>query len=357
MSQRPMHKVSPDALRDFMERMLRALGCDEETSKLVANVHLEADLRGVLYQGLDHMLDLVIAIQEGHVDPKGTPEVVKESDTSALISGHRGPGHPAAVLGADLAIRKAGAMGCSTVGIKDSSDIYMLGYYGEKIARAGYVAFLATNCPPLVHAYGGTEPVVGTNPIVFAIPTDGDHPILFDMSTSARSASYFRQAAYHNEQVPEGVGLAADGSPSTDATTIDRAEGGRGAISPMAKHKGFGLGLTVSLLAGPLVGAATGKGLEGWVAGKTAVGGMGHFMMAVNPSTFGDPTEFKNGVSTHLTEIKNSRKAPGFSEIRIPGERTFTRREKSQREGVELLEFTWQRASELAAGLGVDMPE
>ena len=357
MSLRPMHKVSPDALRDFMERMLLALGCDEETSKIAAEIHLEADLRGILYQGLDHMLDLFIAIQEGHVDPKGKPEVVQENDTSALISGHRGPGHPAVVLAADIAIRKASAMGCSTVGIKDSSDIYMLGYYGERIARAGHVAFVATNCPPLVHAHGGTEPVVGTNPIVFAIPTGGDDPILLDMSTSALSASYFRQAAYYNEQVPEGVGIASDGSPSTDATAIDRATSGRGAISPMAEHKGFGLGLTVSLLAGPLVGAATGKGLEGWVAGEGGVGGMGHFMMAVNPSVFGDPVEFKKAVSVHLGEIKNSRKAPGVSEIRIPGERTFARREKSQREGIELLEITWQRASELAADLNVDMPK
>ena len=51
MPQRPMHKVSPDALRDFMERMLLALGCDEETSKIAAEIHLEADLRGILYQG------------------------------------------------------------------------------------------------------------------------------------------------------------------------------------------------------------------------------------------------------------------------------------------------------------------
>ena len=357
MSDRPTRVISADALRDLMERMLGAVGCERDIAQAVANVHLEADLRGYQFQGIDHMFDLIIQVQDGNIDPNGRPEIVKEGAAWAHISGNRGPGHLAAILGAETAIRKATNAGSCAVGITNSADLYMLGYYGEMIARGGCAAFLSTGCPPLVHAFGGTEPVVGTNPLVIAIPTADDHPILLDMSTSIRSASYFRQAAYHQEQVPEGFGVGPDGEPSTDAATIDRADGEGGAIAPMAGHKGFGLGLCLSILSGPMVGAATGKGLEGWTDEGAPVGPMGHFFFAVNPAVYGDPAVFKDAVGVHLAEIKQSRRAPDVSEIRIPGERAFSQREKSLRDGVFLQERIWDRARELSAELGVEMPE
>ena len=357
MTDRPTRVISADALRDLMERMLLAIGCEPDIAGVVANVHLEADLRGYLFQGIDHMFDLIIEVRGGHIDPNGRPEILKEGDAWAHISGNGGPGHLAAILGAETAIRKANSAGCCAVGITNSADLYMLGYYGEMIARGGCAAILSTNCPPLVHAFGGTEPVVGTNPFVIAIPTADDHPILLDMSTSARSASYFRQAAYHGEQVPAGLGVGPDGRPSTDAVTIDRTSGEGGAIAPMAGHKGFGLGLCLSLLSGPLVGAATGKGLEGWTVEGAPMGPMGHFFFAVDPSIYGDPAAFREAVGVHLAEIKGSRRAPDVAEIRIPGERAFAQREKSLRDGVVLQEKIWERARELSAELGVAMPD
>ena len=51
--------------------------------------------------------------------------------------------------------------------------------------------------------FGGTERVLGTNPLAIAIPKAGDHPILLDMATSAQSGSRVRQAAYYDEDIPE----------------------------------------------------------------------------------------------------------------------------------------------------------
>ncbi len=350
MAVRTTHRISANALRDLMERMVVAAGCDEETAKTVADVHVEADMRGHLFQGLDHMFDLILGIQAGEIDPKGKPEVAKEGDAWVLVDGNRGAGHPAAVLGAKIGINKARSAGSCTIGITNSSDIYIIGYYVEILARAGMVGILTTNGGPLVHPYGGIEPILGTNPIAIGIPTDSDDPIVLDMATSAIAGSYIRQAAYYGEQIPQGVAIDEKGMPTTDSADIDRRLGGAGTISPMAGHKGFGLGLCLAIMAGPLVGAEMGRALEGDTP-------KGHIMMAINPEIFGDTTTFKKWVSRHLQDIKTSKKAPGVSEILIPGERSFAQRERSLKEGIELLDATWQRAEAIAGSLGIELPK
>ncbi|MGH6953929.1 MAG: Ldh family oxidoreductase, partial [Alphaproteobacteria bacterium] len=247
--------------------------------------------------------------------------------------------------------RKARQAGCAAVGVVDSADPYMIGYYVDRIARAGLVGFIFQSSGPLVHPHGGSEAVMGTNPLAIAIPTAGDDPIVLDMATSALSHSRVRQARYHEDLLPEGSGFDAEGRPTREAARIEV-----GAIAPLGGHKGFGLSLAVGLLCGPLVGAAVGKGLAGWLGQGGPTGPMGQLLLAIDPSAFGDATLFRKRVSAYLAEIKGSRKAPGSAEIRIPGERSAAARERSLEDGVPILEACWRNTEKLAAELGVAMP-
>ena len=350
--ERPTRIVKSEVLRDIMERILIAAGCNSENAREATQVFLEADLRGFGLQGLDHLATLVTDLKLGTVKGRARPVIAREGSAYALVNGNWGPGQPAAIFSAEVAVKKAKEAGCCSVGIVDSADIYMIGYYAEFIARNGCVGIVTTTSGPLVHPYGGIERILGTNPIAIAVPTAGEHPVLFDIATSALSASRIRQAAYHGEKVSEGVGIGPDGNPTTDAATIEK-----GSISPLAGHKGFGLGLCFGLIAGPLVGAAVGKELQGWVGEGGRAGSKGHFMIAIDPASFGDPNTFQNAVSAHLEEIKESKKAEGFSEIRIPGERTFETRARNLGEGITVLEAVWSRTAKIAERLGVPMPE
>jgi LDH2 family malate/lactate/ureidoglycolate dehydrogenase len=215
------------------------------------------------------------------------------------------------------------------------------------------LGFVFTGSAPLVHPFGGVDRVLGTNPLAISIPTADKDPIVVDMATSALSASRIRQASYFGEEVPDGTGVDSDGNP----TRVPLAIRPGGAISPLAEHKGFALGLVVALLAGPLVGAQTGLALQGWLTeaqGPQAT--WGHFMMAVDPSCFGEASVFKREVARYLEEIRGSRKAPGVEAIRIPGERSFETRRRSLEEGVVLFRVVWDRAATLAQELGVGVP-
>ena len=345
LAHRPVRIVLPGALRELMERLLIACGATVKIAQVQAEMHLEADIRGVGIQGLDHMFTLIDDLRAGHINPTALPEVTKDIGSTVLVDGQMGLGVPAAMLAVDIAAVRAREHGSCVVGITNSSDIFMLGYYGERLARQGLVAILLTNSPPRVHAQGGSEAVLGTNPLVIAIPTPGPHPLLLDFATSHWAASYFRQAAYHGESIPEGLAFGADGKPTTDP-----AEALRGAIAPLAGHKGYGLGLCLGILTGPLVGTPTGKGLRGgW--------NLGHLFISIDPAAFGEQSTFLAATQAYINEVKSSRKAPGATEIRVPGERLFATRERQLKEGIALYAEVWNRAQKLAQELSVEMPE
>ena len=342
---RPKRIVRAEPLRQLMEGMLRACGCPEEIATIQADMHLEADLRGIGIQGLDHMFNFFEELRAGHISPTASPEVVRDQGATVLIDGHAGLGVPAAMLAIDTAVERSREYGSCVVGITNSSDVFMLGIYGEKLARRGLVAILATNSPARTHAHGGSEAVLGTNPLVIAIPTPGPNPIVLDMATSHWAASYFRQAAYHGEEIPDGLAFDADGRPTRDP----RAPLEGGSIAPLAGPKGYGLALCLGMLTGPLLGSPVGKALAGgW--------NLGHLFVVIDPAAFGDPPTILGAIEGHIDEVKSSRLAPGFSEIRMPGERLFATRERQLREGIEIDAKVWEMAAALAKELSVEMP-
>ena len=347
---RPTLVVGAKVLRDLMERLLGACGCPADLREPAAEVFLEAELRGIGVQGIDYLPYLIANLRAGNIDPAGRPAIAREGTASALVEGGNGLGQPAALLAADTAARKAQAAGAAAVGITRSQDIFMIGYYAERIARRGCAGIVCTSGGPLVHAHGGVDRVLSTNPIAFGFPSGGPDPIVFDMATSALSNARIRQAAYHGEQVPPGSGVGPDERPTTDAATIRK-----GAISPLAGHKGFGLSLSVAMLSGPLTGSAFGAALAGAIVGERAAS-QGHFMIAVAPRAFGDETVFRAAVDAYVAEIRSSRRAPGRDAIRMPGERAFAERKRRLREGVPVLRATWDIITALAADLGVAMP-
>ena len=347
---RPTLSVGAPALRALMERLLGACGCPEDLAGAAAEVFLEAELRGIGVQGIDYMPYLIANLRAGNIDPAGRPAIARENAATALIDGGNGLGQPAALLAADTAARKACEAGAAAVGITRSQDIFMIGYYAERIAREGCAGIVCTSGGPLVHAPGGADRVLSTNPIAFGIPTEAGDPIVFDMATSALSNARIRQAAYHGEQVPPGSGVGPDGLPTTDAATIRK-----GAISPLAGYKGFGLSLCVAMLSGPLTGSDFGAALAGAIVGERA-GAQGHFMIAVAPGAFGDEAAFRAAAGAYVAEIKSSRRAPGAGAIRMPGERAFAERERRLRDGIPVLCATWEIITDIAADLDVATP-
>ena len=346
--QGPMRVISAAALRRFVEALLETSGSPPERAKQIADVFVEADLRGIGLQGLDHVPTILREIRSGKVRLTAEVTVSRQRSGAILLDTAGAPGPIGAIRAAEHAIGAARDHGIAAVGVAAGNDLYLLGYYAEKIARAGFVGIVLTTGHALVHPFGGVERMLATNPLAIAVPRPGTDPFLMEMATSALAAGRVRQAAYYGQTLPEGIGLGPDGKPSRDAATI-RA----GAIAPMAGHKGYALSLSIALLAGPLIGAVVGPARNdesGWT------GAPGQLLIAIDPTAFGEQERFLGSVENYLQEIKASRPAEGFAEVRIPGERAFRERERRLREGVPIPEVVVDRVRLFAEELGVEVP-
>lgn len=340
--------IDADVLRAFVERILTAAGCEASTVHQIADTFVEADLRGIGPQGLDHVPTMLKLLLNGTIRPSARPHVVSERAAVAVIDGERAPGQLAAVAGIDIACEKAAASGACAVGIRNSAVLFMMGYYAELAARRGHVAILFTDTPPLVHAHGGIRPVLGTNPIAIGIPRRDRDPILIDLATSNISFSRLRQASYSDTILTAGSAIDERGSPTTSPAA---ALGG--ALSPLGGHKGSALALAVAVLSGPLVGAAVGSHLTGWI-GAGEPGSKGHLFLVVDPEAFGSRDEFEARIEEYLNEIRESGANDGS--VRIPGERLFAERARRLDNGIPISRHVWDRVAPFAAKLGVEMP-
>lgn len=337
-------------LHRFMVDLMLAAGASRQNAECAADVHLDADLKGVGVQGLDYLPYTLDSLERRLIDGHAEPVIATRRAGSAVIDGRRGLGQPAAIAAVRLADKLAREAGSATVAVRNSTDIFMIGYYAELLARAGKVGIVATSGPPLVHPHGGTERLLSTNPIAIGFPRGGNDPFVFDMATSAVASARVRQAIYEGTPLPEGSGRGPDGRPTTDPALVRQ-----GAISPLAGHKGFGLALGIGLLCGPLTGSGIGPELAGWQAdGETR--SQGHLFIAIDIAAFGDPQEIAARADWYFDIIRNSTKAPDQDGIRIPGERAAELRKRQRKEGVKVLAATWKKVGAIAARLGVRVP-
>jgi len=70
MKPRTTKTIDPEVLREFMENLLRASGCDERARRRRCGIFLEADLRGIGLQGLDHLPTMIRSLRSGKIDPR-----------------------------------------------------------------------------------------------------------------------------------------------------------------------------------------------------------------------------------------------------------------------------------------------
>ncbi len=76
------------ALQSFVRRALRATGVGEEDASLVAEVLVASDIRGIESHGVARLEKFYVGrIRDGAIDPHATALTLRETPTSARVSG------------------------------------------------------------------------------------------------------------------------------------------------------------------------------------------------------------------------------------------------------------------------------
>ena len=189
-----------------------------------------------------------------------------------------------------------------------------------------------TTSEALVHPWGGSRPLVGTNPIGIAVPTL-DEPLVVDMSTAAVSMGKVLDHLGKALPLPLGWAVDADGRPTTDA-----AAASRGAISPFGGPKGYALGLGFEVLVALLTGTSLGTDVHGTLD-STEPSTKGDVFLAVSLERLG-----LQGALPAVTAYAEQLRASGVDPSRpvsVPGDRARRLREHRLEHGIPLHAGTW----------------
>ena len=175
--------LTVDEARALGEAAMRGAGYDDDDARILTDHVLDAALCGYEYSGLPKLLN-VVDYPDFRAAAAPRQRGAARRAATALLDG----GNTTGMIAAYRAVRgdhpRAQAHGLAIVCLGNTWMTGRSAYYCEMIARAGLVVIHTVASPPAVAPFGGTRPALGTNPIAFGFPTDGD-PLVIDMGTSA----------------------------------------------------------------------------------------------------------------------------------------------------------------------------
>ncbi len=335
-------RIPVEKLRNFMKDVFIGAGVPPDDAEICSDVLIAADLRGIDSHGIQRLKMYIDRIKKGIQYPITEWKIIKENQSSALIDANNGMGHVVSYHAMNLAIEKAKNTGCAAVAVKNSSHFGIDGYYPLMAVDRGMVGMAFTNARPAIAPTFGVTPMMGTNPIAFACPTDDKYPFCFDAATSISQRGKIEVAKRAGKKVPVGWVIDEKGEDMTEPEVIlQKLLEGKASMLPLggvgetlAGYKGYGLAAIVEILStafqdGPYLTNITCR--EG---DKLVPYRLGHFFMAINISSFIDLEVFKRVVGGIVRTLKSSDKAPGAERIWVAGEKEFEMIKKRQEEGI-----------------------
>ena len=299
-----MKTVSLPAIETSLLRLLsKHFGTDKAVR--IAEPMLWAETHGKNSQGL---LKLTGSEPLTAAKVTGELDINHRSPVSATIKANGQPSFYAAQIGTDLLIEKATTAGFAVVGINDVyTSCGTLGFYVERIAKAGLIGFMTARSSGSVAPFGALAQLYGTNPLAFGFPT-AEEPLTFDMATAAITWYGLVLARMRGETIPAGCAVDKQGQP-----TVDPAAAMQGGILPFGDgHKGAGLSMMVEMLSGPLVGAA--------YCDTEATQDWGIFLLAFKPDLLVDAEAFRQHASQLIASTRSQPRLHPEVPVRLPGD-------------------------------------
>ena len=330
-----MLQFSWEFLQSALHDLCVASGSPPEEAALVSSRLLKANLAGHDSHGLIRMPWYLGQIKEGRLNPGQQPVVHVDAGPVALVNGNRGYGQVGAEFAMMECIRRAEKHGISAVGVTNLGHIGRLADYVVSAANAGLVGMVFTSTggySKIVAPFGGKSRRMSTNPIAAAFPSDGPHPVVFDMATSAFAEGKFRVLRDAGLMAPENLLLDPDGNPTNDPEQFYAG----GAILPLGAEQGY-KGYLLNFLVEVLGGLMTGGGYLG--KEQDPPFNNCSMMIALNVEAFRAMADFKSELGALIQYLKET---PPGSEggVLSPGELEVRKTQERRAGGVPLAPAT-----------------
>ena len=323
-----VHKLAKDALTSN--------GANETNASAVADTITAAERDLCHSHGLFRLPGYVASLKSGKVNGNANPTVERIAPGVIRVDGDEGYAPLALRTMQDPLAECAKENGIAAAAVVNTYHFAALWAEIELMTEKGLAALAMTAYTPGVAPAGGTKPFYGTNPTAFGWPRDGKPPMVWDQATAAKAKGEVQIAAREGHELPPGVGIDADGNPTTDPNEVLK-----GCLLPFGGYKGASIALMVELLVGPLIGERC--SFEAAAADNKDGGPPrgGEFIIAMDPARFGssdNPYEHAERLFEALLEQDGTR---------LPGDRRVQNRVISAKEGISIPQSLYDKIQEL----------
>lgn len=334
--------ISVTKERELVKEILTKLGVKENQADVVTEATIDSDLKGFTSHGLGRFPQYIRGIKAGHIQIDGEYEIVKETDSIALIDGKSLFGQYIAYEAMMLAIKKAKETGIAAVGTFNANHFGVTGYYSDLAIRNDVIGIVTCNTEPGVAPLGGKKAILGTNPVAIGIPSETY--IAVDMATSVSARGKLLEAKRKGEEIPPNTAIDKDGNPTTDPEAALE-----GTILPFGGVKGYALSLMIEIMCGPLVNAAFGTKVTGTAGDYKENCNKGDLFIAIDPSKFVSIDAFKEQVEEFVTEIRES------GNTFIPGDLEVKRIAENEEKGLDIDPKLYETLKSICDDLDIDL--
>jgi (2R)-3-sulfolactate dehydrogenase (NADP+) len=318
----PDETLSVAQARKLISAALTGAGTSHDNARYFTEAILDTEMSGLAGHGFYWLQYYCQHVQSGKVDGKAKPRVKMLSPVAIEVDAKCGFAHPAIEAGFAKLVPAAKKFGVATMIVKHSYNAATLGYHTGALAKQGLLAFGFTNSVPAIAPVGGVTPVIGTNPMSFAVPAGkGKMAFLIDQSSSATAWTNVKTAGDEGRSIPLGWALDKNGQP-----TDDPVKGLAGSMAPAGGYKGFGQGLIVEVMCAALAQSLRGPQMGSFSENDGKPIGCGQAFIAFDPVKFGGAhfhkqvkALSKSIVSQKGARMPNSRRTGNIKAARSAG--------------------------------------
>jgi len=333
-----MLRIPYSELLETLQRILLKVGLDRPRAALCGQLFAETSRDGVYSHGLNRFPLFISMIRSGFVDVHAQAERVSTSGALERWDGKSGPGNLNAYQCMDQVIALSRLHGLGCVALANTNHWMRGGTYGWQAAEAGVIGICWTNTSPNLPPWGTSEPRLGNNPLVIAVPRKQGHVVL-DMAMSQFSYGALASYRMSGELLPVEGGFNSEGMLTRFPAAIESSK----RPLPIGYWKGSGLALLLDLVAATLSRGCATYQID---AAAERESRLSQVFIAIDPSFAGQeyfPAEVADQVIANLQLPFQS----ADEHVRYPGERVLRTREENMRQGVPVDPTIWRQVQEM----------
>ncbi len=349
-------RFDEERLGAFVQQLFAAAGVGSDDAAQATDALLLADLRGVESHGVARLPGYVRRLRAGLIDADAELAVERETPSTIAFNANNGLGLTVGRRAMSRCIAKAEETGICMATVRRSNHFGIAGSYALMAAEQGFAGMAMTNSSAIVVPMYGKEPMLGTNPLAFAVPT-GSLPFCLDMSTSTVAFGKIEVARRAGLPIPAGWGVDSDGRPTMDADAV-RGLTPLGGARETSGHKGYGLGLMVEIFCGQLASNTWSHQIGASYVANAPTEGTGHAFVAWRIDAFRDLDEFRADMDDMLGKLRASKVSDEYpgKQVLIPGDPESDAERRNRALGIPVRRTVLKQLADIAGECGVDFP-